>query len=319
MLSGWSQRQSASAASTRAPEVSHRPIFNWDTIKYFYAFGDSYTFVQGTEGLANFSFIGDAFDLSFTPQQLFSNEIIPKNTSSDGANWPEFLTGCTSGLPSRCPRQLWDFAFAGADIDVDLLPLHHNFSVQLVDQVKQWAQYASDVIPHPTGETMTAWFIGINDTGDVGSQNITDFDAFWEAEMTSYFNAVELAYTTGLRGAHLFINVPPEERSPAFVGTSSEATHKQLVDEFNAALNTSVAQFAQNHTELTVLTFDAHSWFNEVLDNAEQFGFTNITGYCECTYDSFFWYNTGHPTERVHKLMADAIRSQLLHASHATD
>lgn len=72
--------------------------------------------------------------------------------------------------------------------------------------------------------------------------------------------------------------MPPEERSPAFVGTSSEATHKQLVHEFNAALITSVAQFAQNHTEVTVLTFDAHSWFNEVLDNAEQFGFTNITG-----------------------------------------
>lgn len=29
--------------------------------------------------------------------------------------------------------------------------------------------------------------------------------------------------------------------------------------------------------------------------------------------------DTGHPTERVHKLMADAIREQLLDASHATD
>ena len=31
---------------------------------------------------------------------------------------PEFLTGCFGGLPSKCaPRQLWNFAFAGADID----------------------------------------------------------------------------------------------------------------------------------------------------------------------------------------------------------
>lgn len=90
----------------------------------------------------------------------------------------------------------------------------------------------------------------------------------------------ELAYTTGLRGAHLFINVPPEERNPASLATPSEsvAAYKQRIDEFNAALRTSVAQFAQNHTDLTVLTFDAHSWFNEMLDNAEEYGFTNITG-----------------------------------------
>lgn len=87
-----------------------------------------------------------------------------------------------------------------------------------------------------------------------------------------------MAYTTGLRGAHLFINVPPEERSPAFVGTSSEATHKQLVDQFNDVLSTYVAEFAKNHTDVRVLTFDAHEWFNGILDNAEEYGFTNITG-----------------------------------------
>lgn len=28
--------------------------FDWDAVKYVYAFGDSYTFVQGTAGHANF-------------------------------------------------------------------------------------------------------------------------------------------------------------------------------------------------------------------------------------------------------------------------
>lgn len=55
MLSGLSKGLSVSAASTtRSTAASHKPAFNWDKIKYFYAFGDSYTFVQGTEGLANF-------------------------------------------------------------------------------------------------------------------------------------------------------------------------------------------------------------------------------------------------------------------------
>ena len=30
--------------------------FAWDEIQYVYAFGDSYTYVQGTEGLANFRY-----------------------------------------------------------------------------------------------------------------------------------------------------------------------------------------------------------------------------------------------------------------------
>ncbi len=34
-----------------------RHMFNWDRTKYVYAFGDSYTFVQGTEGLATFRFV----------------------------------------------------------------------------------------------------------------------------------------------------------------------------------------------------------------------------------------------------------------------
>ncbi|EEB96982.1 hypothetical protein MPER_03790, partial [Moniliophthora perniciosa FA553] len=103
-----------------------------DLIKYVYAFGDSYSFIQGVSGYPNYSFIGDALHPSFTPEELLSNEIIPRNL--------EFLTGCFQGLPSHCEKQLWDFAFAGADIDVALLPRHHNFTIQLVEQVDQWVR-----------------------------------------------------------------------------------------------------------------------------------------------------------------------------------
>ena len=46
------------------------------------------------------------------------------------------------------------------------LPLHHEFTIPLVDQVNQWVTYGSRVIPHPPDETLTTWWIGINDTGD---------------------------------------------------------------------------------------------------------------------------------------------------------
>ncbi|KAF8957252.1 hypothetical protein BDZ97DRAFT_1906861 [Flammula alnicola] len=289
------------------------PKFNWDNIKYVHAFGDSYSFVQGTRGNGNFSFIGDALHFSFTPQQLLTDEIIPRNTSSEGSNWLEFLTGCFEGRPSDCKKQLWDFAFAGADIDGTLLPLHHNFTIPLVDQVKQWIEFAADIIPHPVGQTLTTWWIGINDTGDtITNATITDFKAFWDVEMTSYFKAVQAATDRGLR-THLFLNVPPEERAPDTISSPTKAALlKEHIDDFNSVLATHIEAFEATNLDTTVLTFDAHSWFSMVLDNPQPFGFTNTTGFCTCaTPTGFFWFNTGHPTERVHQLLAQAIEAQL--------
>ncbi|KAK7056874.1 hypothetical protein VNI00_002591 [Paramarasmius palmivorus] len=326
--------------------------FSWDSVKYVYAFGDSYTFVQGVSGYPNYSFIGDALDPSFTPEELLSNEIVPKNvhftpstranllltvaqTSSEGSNWLEFLTGCFEGLPSNCETQLWDFAFAGADIDVAILPRHHDFAIQLVEQVDQWIQYASDVIPHPPNETMTFWWIGINDTGDtMHNSSITDFAAFWETEMISYFNAVvcfvvpfsrnlkltaflkQRAYETGLK-THLFINVPPGDRAPSRVRNATEAAlAKEHIKLYNVALANHTRAFASRNPDAVVMTFDANAWFNEVLDDPAAFGFTNVTGFCTCEDPSgYFWYNTGHPTEQVHRLLADAIKAQLKEAN----
>jgi len=289
--------------------------FSWRNVEFVYAFGDSYTFVQGTEGHANFSFIGDAMDFSFTTEQLVEDRIIFKNTSSGGSNWIEFLTGCLGGRPQDCAVQLWDFAFAGADIDGSLLPLHHPFTVPLVDQVTQFANYVTASIPHPTSKTLTAWWIGINDTGDtLGNTTISDFHAFWETEISSLFNAVERAHSSGLSGAHLFLTVPPEERSPAQLTSSAAPTLKQHIIDFNNVLLAHAEQFAKAHADdgTNILVFDTHAWFSWALDNAAQLGFTNTTGFCECTdQPGLFWFDSGHPTEPVHKLLASALNEFL--------
>ncbi|KAI1793243.1 hypothetical protein LXA43DRAFT_1001538 [Ganoderma leucocontextum] len=304
------------AAPPRTAAVSTKAKFNWARTKYFYAFGDSYTFVQGTRGHANFSFVGDAFNFSFTPQDLFADEIIPKNTSSDGSNWAEFLTGCFAGKPSECaPHQLWNFAFAGAKIDKALLPLHTNFTIDLTDQVNQWATYASDVIPHPPEETMVAWWIGINDTGDTVSNSTSDSTPFWDLEMQSLFGAAQNVYDHNLRGTYLFINVPPIDRAPAWLGNSRAQFYKQNITEYNSALATHAASFAEDHKDVNVLTFDANAWFGDVLDNASAYGFKNTTGFCQCKDPDYFWFNTIHPTEHVHRLLARAIEAELLRAS----
>ncbi|KAL5524356.1 hypothetical protein ACEPAF_9496 [Sanghuangporus sanghuang] len=286
--------------------------FSWDNIRHVYAFGDSYTFVQGTHGLANFSFIGDFQNLSFTKEELFSDEIIFRNTSSDGANWIEFLTGCFRGKPSDCtPRQLWNFAFAGADIDGNLLPSHHPFTIPLVDQVKQWAMYASIFLPLPKTHTLTAWWIGINDTGDsTGNTTITDFASFYEKEMDSLFSAVDLAYTTGLTGAHLFLTVPPMERSPSGLASSRSQLQKSNIIKYNSQLLSHAQQFAKIHPRVPVFVFDAHAWFNFALDNAGELGIGNTTGLVINLLDS-----SGTILDTLQNIRTDFFRTHCLTSS----
>lgn len=45
------------------------------------AFGDSYTYVQGTKGRQNSTFIGDYFNFSFTEQELLDNKIVQNQVS----------------------------------------------------------------------------------------------------------------------------------------------------------------------------------------------------------------------------------------------
>ncbi len=46
------------------------------------AFGDSYTYVQGTHGHQNFSFIGDQLNFSYDAQTLLSNKIVQNQVST---------------------------------------------------------------------------------------------------------------------------------------------------------------------------------------------------------------------------------------------
>lgn len=49
---------------------------DWNNFDDIVAFGDSYTFVQGTAGYTNFSFIGGAQNVSFSKQDLFNDQIL---------------------------------------------------------------------------------------------------------------------------------------------------------------------------------------------------------------------------------------------------
>ncbi|QSZ33083.1 hypothetical protein DSL72_002668 [Monilinia vaccinii-corymbosi] len=269
------------------PTADDTTSFSWEDTKYFLAFGDSYTYVQGTYGLQNYSFIGDLQHLSYTPAQILSNEIVQNQigTSAGGPNWVEYLTSCFSGLPSKCTKQLWDFAFAGSDVSTTYTPLHHNYTVSLENQILQWATYALPVIPLDPSKTLVAIWIGINDIGDTSkytfpSRNATDFPSLYTSIIDAEFAAIETIYQAGFRN-YLFMNLPPLQRSPLnLIRKGGPRPNITMLNAYNDILNTTALNFSATHPGTKAMVFDSFSFLSSVLDNPAPYGITNTTGYC---------------------------------------
>ncbi|KAJ5171352.1 Esterase SGNH hydrolase-type [Penicillium coprophilum] len=324
----------------KANPLSRPPKFEWSSTKALIAFGDSYTYVQGTHGHQNFSFIGDRFNLAYDAETLLSNKIVQNQTATaeGGPNWVQYLTHCGihKGLtsPQRCKKQLWDFAFAGADISTEYTPLHHNFTVSLVDQINQFKQYGHpalqrDLPAFKQDQTLIALWIGINDINDSAKYGV-DFPTFYQNLTDILFESVETLYSLGYR-SYLFMNLPPLDRTPGNQAKNNPSPNATQVGWYNAALADHAAAFAEEHKEAQVMLFDAHARLTAMLDEPYKYGIVNTTNFC-AGYDQpdisveyekygcptplkrYFWFNAGHMTSHVHEVLAAEVERLLLQA-----
>ncbi|KAH9218365.1 hypothetical protein DL95DRAFT_489408 [Leptodontidium sp. 2 PMI_412] len=314
-----------SEASPRYPP----PAFKWNEVNFLLAFGDSYTYVQGTAGRQNYSFIGDAQNYAFTPETLLTGMIVQNQigTSAGGPNWVEYLTGCFSGLPAKCKTQLWDFAFAGSDVSTTYTPLHHNYIVSFEEQIVQWATYAKPVLPVKVSKALVAIFIGINDINDSAKytfprNNATDFPSFYGKIMEAEFKSMETIYEAGYRN-FLFMNLPPLERTPGNQVSANPLPSSTMVNQYNSAISAAATTFVASHPGAKAMVFDTYSFLSGILDNPSKYGIKNTTSYCpnynapdiDTNYaaygclpiEDYFWYNSGHITWPIHKYIAKAV------------
>lgn len=284
--------------------------------EYSIAFGDSYTYAQGTLGYANSTFIGSNLNFSYTPAQLRADRIVQEDvdsTANRGPNWIERLTRCgvAPGLtdPQACGVQLWDFAFGGADVSAAYLPLHHAWSVQLVNQTAQFLRYGQPAlrgVVDPARALVAVW-IGINDIGD-SDELAVDFPSFYEALVATLFEqAVAPVYRAGYRN-WLFMNLPPLDRTPGnVVRAAGPLPNKTMIGWWDDTLDRHASAFAAQHEDATALVFDSNTFLNYVLDHPAEYNITNTTSYCPqydqplpvtqygcLPLDEYFWYNNGH-------------------------
>ncbi|CAJ2503174.1 Uu.00g105680.m01.CDS01 [Anthostomella pinea] len=319
----------ALAARVRAGRIP-KPYFNWDETKHLIAFGDSYSFVQGTAGYPEYSFIGNYLpdDFSFTPETLLSNKIVQNftGTAEGGPNWVEYLTGC--GLepgvtsPQDCEMQLWDFAFAGADVSEEFLALHHNFTTPLVNQTQQYLTWAEPVIGKKMDKSkaLVAIWIGINDISDSAKFTNVTFAEFYDQLISTVFmQSVQPLHDAGY-SSFLFVNLPPLDRTAANVVAEEPLPSKAMIGLWDDALVRHSRGFAAENPAAKTMVYDANTFLNGVLDEPQNYGITNTTAYCasyddpevqtnpakfDCLpLDQYFWYNSGHMTSHTHKVMA---------------
>ncbi|THH28694.1 hypothetical protein EUX98_g5475, partial [Antrodiella citrinella] len=223
----------------------------------------------------------------------------------------------------------------------------------LVDQVSQWVTYAADVIPRPAREALTVWWIGINDTGD-GFSDSTEAAYPCGLQGTYLFINVSPGQREPAHVDNPSAQ-PLEEQVKLYNAKLTEhvqefdAKHDRdltiLTFDSCTWLNGILDNASQYGFTNTTGYDDLFPFQLPILDRQEKypicFVFTsspthdrNLTIYgprstlrgdghprhthcrfCECTDPTFFWYNTGHPTERVHRLLAQVIEVQLLEAS----
>ncbi|KAK1464135.1 hypothetical protein CMEL01_12896 [Colletotrichum melonis] len=330
-LLGWA------AAVTIASPVAVEMPFSWKNTEYVLTFGDSYTFVQGTEGRWAYSFIGSQLNISFTPEQLLGDRIVPgQNTSSAGGpNWVQELTGCKEGHPRDCEKQLWGFAYAGADISTTFVPLHWNHTISYEKQVEQWDTYGKSIINADPTKSLVASYIGINDINDMANfqlpvNGLNSWEELYTAVIAEQFAALETVYEAGHRH-FLFLNLPPLDKNPASQLNPARLPSTDMIKTFNGVVNQTAKAFSEKHPDVTALVFDTYSWLTQVFDNAASYGFTNTSSFCpsykawdvDTNYAAYgcqpiyeyFWYNSGHITYHVHELLAQKVKEFLVQKS----
>jgi len=283
--------------------------FAWDQTQFLFTFGDSYT----TDGY-NISAGIDSPDPGFT--------------ASNGPNWVEYL----SDTYNATDITVFNLASGGATIDAALVPPFLPTVLSVVDQVSQFSEFLAS---KPAGaewnssNSLFAIWIGINDVGNSFPWTNISEPVFYGELMARLASQVEILYEAGAR-SFAFLTVPPTDRAPLQIEQGPEVVvrFKAALADYNNQLSTTVQNFARNHSDVELaMLFDTRPVFNTLLDNAQTFGFVNITGYCEAyengtpelatqvegcaPVSSYFWLNSLHPLFIVHDILAHALSTAL--------
>ncbi|KAL5001723.1 GDSL lipase/esterase [Aspergillus recurvatus] len=263
-------------------------------VRSLFSFGDSYTTTS--------------FNVSSTqpsPENPMGNPPLGSGTAADSTNWVGYLATVYNDTTVLS----YNHAVYGATVNNTLVP---NVPHDLVHQVSR--VFEPNYCPSPEPDTeieprekwtpeaalFTVW-VGINDIYFLSQK--TDPLKHIPSVLQSYFNLVDRLHGCGARDFVIF-NVPPCDRSPQIL--TLEPPDIQLYDtvtkEFNRQLLNAAGQWRLANPDSAMSTYDAWSFFTEVLDNPQEYGFVDST--CIGASKGCVWWDDFHPVSALHRLLA---------------
>lgn len=264
---------------------------------FWFSFGDSYTQTgfNPSSSLPN-------------TRNPIGNPNYPGNTAVGGENWIDYDT-------TKYNKSLvytYNFAFGGATIDRNLVAPVSSGILTLTDQVNQFLNgFASKPASTPwtSSNAVFSIWIGINDLGNSYWNGNVPAGSSLDNLLNAEFSLVQKLYNAGARN-FLFINVPPTDRSPLFLGqsTSGRATLNSAISGFNSRLATKAFQFKSSNSGVTTYLYDSNAGFTKILNSPSQYGFVDATSYGN---SGSFWGNNYHPSSAAHKYFAQDVAGLL--------
>ncbi len=198
----------------------------------------------------------------------------------------------------------------------DSTPLHHNYTIPLVNQTQQFLTYGQPVFEKKLcvdqSRALVAIWIGINDISDSATYAVSFPDYYASIVGTMFELSVGPLFGAGYRH-FLFLNLPPLDRTPANQAraASAKSPNATMVGWWSDALHAAVATFAEQNEGATMLVYDANTFLNGVLNEPGKYGITNTTDFCAgyenpdvlddpgkygclVPLNQYFWLNSGH-------------------------
>ena len=248
---------------------------------------------------------GNAAALAASLDLEFNFEDYPLGQFTNGNVWATQL-GATPSLLGGT-----NFAYGGARAidNGDPIP-------DLSAQVNQYLALQPSLGPDP----LAAIWIGGNDFRDFAAAGAVDqaaVTAFVGGLVAEISTAVTTIASTGIADIVVF-GLPDIGQLPNFVGTGIGAAVSQVVTGYNAALQGTILSLDAWLAGANVSYFDSQSLFERILGPDNAFGFTNWTqscldnfADCEGNQDTWVFWDSIHPTEAVHSIVAEAFADQV--------
>ncbi|OJJ63017.1 hypothetical protein ASPSYDRAFT_41714 [Aspergillus sydowii CBS 593.65] len=230
------------------------------------------------------------------------NPQLGHGAAADSINWVGYLTTQYNDTTVLS----YNHAVSGATVNNSIVASDHDVPQDLVYQVLDGFE-RNYCPPHIAGlgwraeEALFGVWIGINDI--YFAYQLPDPLEILSRVLQSYFNLVDHLHACGARDFLVF-NIPPCDRTPNIVALkqSERELYESVTAQFNNRLRHGVEEWRSANPDSTMRTYDAWSFFTEILDNPQQYGFVDST--CIGYEQGCLWWDDFHSVSAFHNLLA---------------